>query len=78
MCDDVWCEFSRVRVGKGVSPSLEGTAFKDSPFGVACIDGVIQMVNKDIIGEVCYSLYGSACCGEKFGGSNMLKPTCLM
>lgn len=75
---DVWCEINRVRVAKGVSPSWEGAALKDSPFGVAGIDGVIQMVNKDIIGEGCYSLYGSACSGQKFGGSNILKPTRLM
>lgn len=58
--------------------SLEGAAFKDSTFGVAGGDDVIQMVNKDIIGEVCYSWYGSACSGEKFGWLNMLKPTCPM
>lgn len=39
---------------------------------------MIQMVHKDTTGEVCYSLYGNACSGEKFGWLNMLKPTCLM
>lgn len=49
---DVWCEFNRVRVAKEVSPSLERAALSESPFGVAGIDGVIPMVNKDC------SLYG--------------------
>lgn len=71
-------EFKRVRVAEGMSSLVERAAFKDSPFGVAGIDGVIPMVNKDIIGEVCCSLDGSACSGEKFGRSNMLKSECLM
>lgn len=54
---DVWSEFSRAGVAKGVSPSLERAALSESPLGVAAIDGVIPMVNKDIIGGVCYSSY---------------------
>lgn len=34
---------------------MEGAAFEDSPFGVTDIDGVTPMVNKDIVGEVCYN-----------------------
>ena len=57
---------------------MEGAAFKDSSSGVAGVDDVIQMLNKDIVGEVCYSLYGSACSGEKFGLLNMQKSACPM
>jgi len=63
---------------RGASSSLEGAAFKDSLFGVASVDDVVQTVNKDVTGEVCYSFCGSACSREKFGWVDMLKLTCLM